>query len=708
MRVEKSDQVINLMDTNGRRNDVVNAYTIYMEILRELGEETGDYSFNRFPESLKQFNFYKEAIERSPEKFQKHDNYDWIIAKLSSGAYREAFEDRDLEKLRRLSGGKKFLKKLDNGIEDRARHYTSNLVKIGFTYLDRRLTPVGFSFVDGKEIVRDSFESLLPIDDTNLIFLRQLLKLRVYNKDCTRYYSPMMMCIYILLQNESINMRDLQFMVSLITPFYYVDPKQYIEKVMETSVEEFENTYINYDTEPQYFEVNSQPAPMDKQLFEKVFKNGKSKSIVEEYYNFYSSLVDFMNNKNEESLKKLFLYYSHSKSKIDKAFGYSKNIFIFDKKEPYNVANFLELNENNDYLQSEKLNSIIYKKFMGSKRHDSVKEYSDTFMRLLSVTGVVHLKNGIAKLKFRDLWTILFNDINLENFIFSNSTKIEYKAYEENPESSFYKHVSIEKILGIQKEQGEVILNNVADNLGVSTVNEAKEKLKTGVNDEFVEFIKENYPKEKTIQLLSMFSDRSNDKEIQSMVGSTASVPTIFEYLVGIAWYHISKKEYDVFSSFNLTMNADFTPETHAGGGDGDIIVHYDNTVVMLEVTLMNKQAQKRGEWEPVLRHSANLTIDVAPKKVVTFFIADELDDNTINIWRAVASVPLKSSREAVNKGRLARNVTIMPLKNNELVKIIEKNTNEEALIESIEDSFLELDHEFDSEWREEIIKDIM
>ncbi|WP_265633982.1 MULTISPECIES: AlwI family type II restriction endonuclease [Enterococcus] len=381
---------------------------------------------------------------------------------------------------------------------------------------------------------------------------------------------------------------------------------------------------------------------------------------------------------------------------------------MFDKKEPYNVANFLELNENNDYLQSEKLNSIIYKKFMGSKRHDSVKEYSDTFMRLLSVTGVVHLKNGIAKLKFRDLWTILFNDINLENFIFSNSTKIEYKAYEENPESSFYKHVSIEKILGIQKEQGEVILNNVADNLGVSTVNEAKEKLKTGVNDEFVEFIKENYPKEKTIQLLSMFSDRSNDKEIQSMVGSTASVPTIFEYLVGIAWYHISKKEYDVFSSFNLTMNADFTPETHAGGGDGDIIVHYDNTVVMLEVTLMNKQAQKRGEWEPVLRHSANLTIDVAPKKVVTFFIADELDDNTINIWRAVASVPLKSSREAVNKGRLARNVTIMPLKNNELVKIIEKNTNEEALIESIEDSFLELDHEFDSEWREEIIKDIM
>ncbi|WP_194849702.1 hypothetical protein [Enterococcus faecium] len=55
---------------------------------------------------------------------------------------------------------------------------------------------------------------------------------------------------------------------------------------------------------------------------------------------------------------------------------------------------------------------------------------------------------------------------------------------------------------------------------------------------------------------------------------------------------------------------------------------------------------KKRGEWEPVLRHATNLTVDNFDKNVITLFIADELDDNTVNIWRAVASVPLRSSNK--------------------------------------------------------------
>lgn len=30
----------------------------------------------------------------------------------------------------------------------------------------------------------------------------------------------------------------------------------------------------------------------------------------------------------------------------------------------------------------------------------------------------------------------------------------------------------------------------------------------------------------------------------------------------------------------------------------------------MLEATLMNASSQKRGEWEPVLRHSINLKVE--------------------------------------------------------------------------------------------------
>lgn len=45
-----------------------------------------------------------------------------------------------------------------------------------------------------------------------------------------------------------------------------------------------------------------------------------------------------------------------------------------------------------------------------------------------------------------------------------------------------------------------------------------------------------------------------------------------------------------------------------------------------------------------VLRHSVNLNTENEDKHVITLFIADKLDDNTINIWRAVSSVPLQAS----------------------------------------------------------------
>ena len=106
----------------------------------------------------------------------------------------------------------------------------------------------------------------------------------------------------------------------------------------------------------------------------------------------------------------------------------------------------------------------------------------------------------------------------------------------------------------------------------------------------------------------------------------------------------------------------------HAGGGVGDIIVDYDDKSVMLEVTLMNKAAQKRAEWEPVLRHSINNRVEKLPRKSYTFFIADELDFNTINIWRAVAAVPLQATISNIVDG-----VIIMPFTNNEIISFGKK-----------------------------------
>jgi len=703
MLTKKEDQVFNLMDTNGRRSDVVNAYTIYMEILRDLADETGDLEFKSYPLSWKQFDFYREAIKRSPEIFKDHPIYDKFATNLKNTAYREAFEKKNLDMIRLLPNGKELLKILDNGIEDRARHYTSNLVKIGFTDNERRISQVGKAFVDGKEVERDPFEKLLPINDTNLIFLRQLLKLRVYDNKYECYYRPMMMCLYVLSQSPTITTSTLAIMVQMINPAYPIDPVTFVQSVLDTTLEEVAADYITYDTTKEYIEVAAQPIPMEKKYFETLFKNRKSNNTPE-YYQFYLAYTAFMQNKTENNLTKLYDICTNNRKKINKAFGFNANVFDFDGNRSISVSEFLERNRDNDYLLADNLNSTFYRLFMGSKRQDMIGEYSDTFLRLLSVTGIVSMKNGIATLKYPNLWAKLFEEAEIEKLIFEETTKKEYTEYEKNGNSPFFSHMSIEVIFGVAATASETIMQQISEELQVTTADEVSHLLATTVNDEFVSHIETNYPKERVIRLLNLFSDRSNDQLIKEECQSTASVPTIFEYIVGIAWYHISEKNYNVFSSFNLTMSADFIPETHAGGGSGDIVINYQDKIVMLEVTLMNRQAQKRGEWEPVLRHATNLTIEQDPKEVVTVFVADELDENTINIWRAVASVPLQSSRLLATEGRYAENVTIMPLRNIELSTFLRNGIKEKELLDKIKNSFVSLPTNFDLDWRNKII----
>ena len=124
----------------------------------------------------------------------------------------------------------------------------------------------------------------------------------------------------------------------------------------------------------------------------------------------------------------------------------------------------------------------------------------------------------------------------------------------------------------------------------------------------------------------------------------------------------------------------------------------------MLEATLMNKSAQKRCEWEPVLRHAINLKAENEDKQVTTLFIADELDTNTINIWRAVASVPLQASKNKAETNK----VYIMPFTNSDMVHFLKHNITGNNILKIVRNSFDELNQEFDTGWRGEILNELV
>ena len=92
-------------------------------------------------------------------------------------------------------------------------------------------------------------------------------------------------------------------------------------------------------------------------------------------------------------------------------------------------------------------------------------------------------------------------------------------------------------------------------------------------------------------------------------------------------------------------------------------------------------------------------------KNVLTFFIADEFDVNTINIWRAVAAVPLESS---VDKTQYTDNVIIMPITTSELEVLLDKPQEYQNIIQNVKNSFEKDKPEFDINWREKIIKNII
>lgn len=702
MEINNRDVVFNLWDTNGRRNDVLNALSIYLGILDDLKETGRTSKWAHYPDSLAQFEFYKRAIEKSPEVFKQHPKFDQFIQSLGNDV--QHFLAIDKQWLSKKTDD--FFKTLDIDIESRARHYTSNLVKIGFVNSSREITPAGYCFLNSS-IILDELEKTLPINETNLVLLRQLMKLRIYSKpgrDGARaYYAPFFMALYLLLRKDPISKDDFRDIVQGTNPYLSEEIKAVICDP-ESSIESIHNLLVKKDhLIPGPF-CNS--SKVSKCEFDLYIKNRKSGEATNTYYEFYSALFDFREARNDDTFERLKSVYLRGSNKeaLKKAFGRGQSVFDFGVNGLADRVTFETNNCENTFLKTNSFNACFYSEYFISKYIDGLQEYSDTTMRMLGASGLFKLKRGLPELAMKKVVQCIFDGFDFPAHIFGKSSNEEYEAYEQGDSPLFGEPQSLSTILGFDRAAVDRILEKIRSECHAVPGDEIKTILRNQVSSDFAIYVEKHYPISKVIDLLKLFSNRANDSQIVKEVNESANPPTIFEYVVGLAWYYAFNKSYDVYKSFNLTLNADFEPELNAGGGQGDIMISLPDKSVMIEVTLMNKYAQKRGEWEPVLRHSLNNTSEAGKmgKKAITFFVADDLDFNTINIWRAVASVPLQSSAS----GEIVNGVMIMPITNAELVKILEEKISAESLIEKVEDSFEKTDKITDDSWRKAIIKE--
>lgn len=678
-------QIFNLMDTNGRRSDVINAMTIYLEILDNIINDK-HLTWNHLPQSSAQYEFYTQALEKSSDVFKDHKKFDEFQESIKSNLeLNQSFASNEYTKLFTPKYSE-LVKSLDVNIEARSRHYTSNLVKLGFADEKRNITDIGYQLLYPAKLKKDNIEEILPLSITNIVYLRQLLKLKIFSKDKDKFYSPFLLAIYLLLKNDRISEGDFFHFVQATSPY------SSFEKLGNS--EEIEI--------PSEIDIDSK---ISKDIFEKYFKNQKSASAVDVYYTYYNLLYTFIKSETESDLNKLLTFYEENKEQIKKAFNYGINIFKTKRGERSDVVTFKEKHEE---LFVKNFNSNFYITYCKSKEYDGLREYSDTTRRIFKASGIISFDNGFVELAYKELAKIIFDEEIIKNNIFGTSNIQFYNSYETEENCLFHRDLSLIEILSYSEFKISEIKGEIQKEFGGKSLESIPAILSDKRSQEFNKFILENYPVEKVKMLLSMFMNRENDKAIKDIVCPDSSVPTIYEYIVGIAWFYFSNKKIDLLHSLNLTLSANFEPLTHAGGGRGDIVIYEQDKVVMLEATLMNANSQKRGEWEPVLRHSANLKIQEEMNKtgrfVITFFIADELDYNTINIWKAVSAVSLQAS---FDKEQTTDHVIIMPIQTDELSILIDKNNEYDKIIYDVKRLFEENPIHFDSDWRNKIMQTI-
>ena len=704
MKVSEN-QVFNLMDTNGRRKDVVHALQGYLNILDNIlnGRRM---RWQAIPESLAQFEFYKQAIQLSPEVFKKHDKYDEIMSALDKyPSLKESVLDGDIDWIRlHQNDYADILSQFDLGAEDRARHYTSNLVKLGFVDENRNISEVGQMLLGRIPLRKDSLERMLPLNDMNLVYLRQLLKLRVFSWDETRYYSPFCMALFLLLKKRRISQKVFCELVQGMSPYKRMDD-------LDAFVESYQTGDIVAETAVKIPEALDSDEPLTYSVFERYFKNRKSASAVEVYYQFYTALCQFRQCRNSSSLEALLTVYENEKNKLNKAFGFGRNIFSVKRGERPDIQCFIEQEER--ILFEDNLNRNLYERFYRSKLLDTITEYSDTTMRIFKATGLIRFDDGYVELACRDLCKYIFDMDKLRSKILGDITEqihshgLSYSEYEQGVEAFFCTVQSVSRIFAYRADEITAAATLISGEFEGAPIEKIPEIVVERRKNEFREFVHAHYPPERVNALLGLFSDRSNDGAIKEAVSPDATVPTIYEYVVGLAWYYFSNKSIDLLGSYRLTLSADFEPLTHAGGGAGDIVIYEEDRVVMLEATLMNANSQKRGEWEPVLRHSVNLKIEEEQKQtgreVTTFFIADAFDCNTINIWKAVSSVPLQSS---IDKEQFTDNVIIMPVDHRELCCLMDKSGEYREIIQKVRSLFIADETSFDMNWRSRFIQE--
>lgn len=284
-----------------------------------------------------------------------------------------------------------------------------------------------------------------------------------------------------------------------------------------------------------------------------------------------------------------------------------------------------------------------------SRYYNNLKDYMAQNKYYLDLTGVFIFENN--EVKVSEIFNVILKSSKYEEILTSISN-IEIST------SSLNYLFENEEIKSIFKSYGV----SSSSELNNFQYNQNKMKLE--------KLLETKFTKEKLIEIIPNFKTR-NDDFIQKEITNRATVPTIFEYVVAVAWYYIDNKNIDFILKAGLSLDSNMLPKSHAVGGNSDFEIKYDDHTLMIEVTLTESTNQRRAEMESVSRHLGNILLNLDEEKKAKsygIFIAPYLNKNVLNDFR------MRKNCYWENDSTHVKGMNILPFDCDDLVKIISSN----------------------------------
>lgn len=520
----------------------------------------------------------------------------------------------------------------DAGRPDKdAREKTSGLRDIGLLDDERNLTEAGLELLKITESDDFASDNFLEIPKDSFLYLKQLLKTaNIVGEKTIRSF---VVFLYVVNEVGYLTNDEFTYLLPLCVDKHTTEKIiGCIKKSRNTGKENYEDIILSVlmdmDNYRKALEL-LQTEPITEELICNVGINRKSARYDKPYYKLYTTLKNIVFNNENLTLE----FYEATKKLTNSKVGGAWRKYFFKStarsvisREGLGVLNAVPIISSSS---RERFNEEFFKIMHLFKAKATLSDYFDLNRRYFKITDTVLFEDNKVKL---DVLPKCYVEIVGDHLL-----EIAFEQTELLP-----KNVDLQDIALFFDIDTRFLYQKLGHALGTEVSN--KEMAQKIIKDEryarFNKLIDEKFDKKTLITLFNDFESR-NDDEIRSIVTDNADIPTIFEYVLGVAWYIISERKGDVLEYMNLSLEADLLPKTHAGGGEADIVWKYEKTcdypkhVLLIEATLADGSNQRRMEMEPVSRHLGEYRLTHPNDEAYCVFVTTYLNNNVISDFRA-------------------------------------------------------------------------